>query len=232
MREILPVLQVSYNDFGTKTQLFSSCSLSASPQTTHIGDRRVSVLQSVCGDGRILCFYSLNKDKWGLRAGVWLCGLFLCLLAVRERQSDGVLLSQGSQLLQELAEDDGTVHGVLHSQRLGLLLQPGGPSAAAAAAAPEQSAVQRLAAVPYVCEGQLSGVPSPGRAVGVTKDQVSERCLTTLHWNRQTIDFSRASRSRFSHITIQQTLLVGWKNSTSSQHIFSVTWMLTSWNKK
>lgn len=91
-----------------------------------------------------------------------------------------MLLSQGSQLLEELAEDDGAVHGVLHSQRLGLLLQPRGPSSRAAAA-PEQSAVQRLAAVSHVRQGQLSGVPSPGRAVGVTKDQVPQRWLTAFH---------------------------------------------------
>lgn len=65
--------------------------------------------------------------------------LFLCLLAVRERQSDSVLLSQGSQLLEELAEDNGTVDGVLHSQCLSLFLQARGPSASASL---EQSTVQ------------------------------------------------------------------------------------------
>lgn len=93
-----------------------------------------------------------------------------------------MLLSQGSQLLEELAEDNGTVDGILHPQSLGLLLQARGP---AASAAPEQSAVQGLAAVPYVCQGQLSGVSSPGRAVGVSKDKVAERWLTTLHWNQK-----------------------------------------------
>lgn len=102
---------------------------------------------------------------------------------MRERQSDGVLLSQGSQLLEELTEDDSTVHSILYSQCLSLLLQAGGPSAA-----PEQSAVQRLATVSYVCEGQLSSVPSPGRAVGVTKDQVSKRWLTALYWNMKTLN--------------------------------------------
>lgn len=138
------------------------------------------------GDGRILYnpFYSLNKKRNEAKSLIWgVYHLFLCPLAVRERQSDRVLLSQGSQLLEELAEDDGTVHSVLHSQCLGLLLQARGPSASAA---PEQSAVQWLAAVSYVCEGQLSGVPSPGRAVGVAKDQVSKRWLTALHWNKKT----------------------------------------------
>lgn len=139
---------------------------------------RFSVLQS--SDYRqsyITLFYSLNKSS------IWRdYHLLLCPLAVRKRQTDGVLLSQGSQFLEELAEDDGTVHGVLHPQRLGLLLQARSPPASAA---PEQSAVQWLAAIAHVCEGQLGGVPCPGRAVGVTKDQVSERRLTALHWNKE-----------------------------------------------
>lgn len=90
-----------------------------------------------------------------------------------------MLLSQGGQLFEKLAEDDGRVDGVLHPQRLRLLLQA---RSAAAAAASEQSAVQRLAAVPDVCERQLGGVPSPGGTVGVAKDQVSQRRLTTFYW--------------------------------------------------
>lgn len=108
--------------------------------------------------------------------------LLLHALAVRERQSDGVLLSQGGQLFEELAEDDGAVDGVLHPQCLGLFLQARGPSTPAA---PEQSTVQRMTAVPDMCEGQLGGVPGPGRAVGVAKYQVSERWLAALNWNRK-----------------------------------------------
>lgn len=106
--------------------------------------------------------------------------LLLHALAARERQTDGVLLRQGCQLFEELTEDDGAVHGVLHPQRLGLLLQAGGP---APAAAPEERAVQRMAAIPHVREGQLGGVPGPGRAVGVAEDQVSEGWLAALDWN-------------------------------------------------
>lgn len=105
--------------------------------------------------------------------------LLLHALAARERQADGVLLRQGGQLFEELTEDDGAVHGVLHPQRLGLLLQAGG-SSTTAAAAPEQRAVQRMAAIPDVREGQLGGVPGPGRAVGVAEDQVSKRRLAAL----------------------------------------------------
>lgn len=112
------------------------------------------------------------------------CDLLLHALAARERQADGVLLRQGGQLFEELTEDDGAVHGVLHPQRLGLLLQAGGSPAAAAAssatAAPEQRAVQRMAAIPDVREGQLGGVPGPGGAVGVAEDQVSKRRLAAL----------------------------------------------------
>lgn len=68
-------------------------------------------------------FFSSLKKKQKKNRG----RLLLCPLAVRERQSDGVLLSQGRQLLEELAEDDGAVDGVLHPQRLRLLLQAGGP---------------------------------------------------------------------------------------------------------
>lgn len=136
-----------------------------------------------------LFFFFLHpkqKNKWRLRARFEesrVYRLFLRLLALREGQADGVLLSQGGQLLEELAEDDGTVDGVLHPQRLGLFLQARRPSASAA---PEQSAVQWLAAVPYVCEGQLSGVTSPGGTVGVAEDQFSQRWLTTLHWRSKT----------------------------------------------
>lgn len=150
-------------------------------------DRKVSVLQSVLWWWENPNYLSVQPKEEGNEAKSLIWGvyrLFLRPLAVRERQSDGVLLSQGSQLLEELAEDDGAVHGVLHSQRLGLLLQPRGPSCSAAA--PEQSAVQRLAAVSHVRQGQLSGVPSPGRAVGVTKDQVPQRWLTAFHWNKKT----------------------------------------------
>lgn len=91
-----------------------------------------------------------------------------------------MLLREGSQLLEELAEDNGAVDGVLYSQRFGLLLK-----ARRTSAAPKQGAVQRLAAIPYVCEGELSGVPSPRWTVRVTKNQVSERWLSTLHWKRR-----------------------------------------------
>lgn len=90
-----------------------------------------------------------------------------------------MLLRQGGQLFEELAEDDGAVHGVLHPQRLGLLLQAAA-AAPATAAAPEQRAVQRVAAIPDVREGQLGGVPGPGGTVGVAEDQVSERRLAAL----------------------------------------------------
>ncbi|TNN45287.1 hypothetical protein EYF80_044517 [Liparis tanakae] len=94
--------------------------------------------------------------------------LLLGLVAAGEGQRDGVLLGQGGQLLEELAEHDGAVDGVLHPQRLRLLLDGGG-----AAGALEQGAVQRLAAVAHVREGQLGGVPRPGRAAGSPKE--SER---------------------------------------------------------
>lgn len=104
--------------------------------------------------------------------------LFLCAPAMRKWQSDSVLLSQRSQLLEELAEDDGTVDGVFHPQRLGVLLLASGSTPRTG---PEQSVVQRLASVSHVTEGQLSSVPSPRRAVGVTQDQVSDRGFTALH---------------------------------------------------
>lgn len=133
------------------------------------------------------CFSSSGLSRYSDRSvyterdGVCeLDGYHLLLLALRERQTDGVLLSQGSQLLEELAEDDGAVDGVLHPQSLRLLLQAGRPSSAASAA-PEQSAVQRLAAVSYVREGELSGVSSSRRAVGVTEDEVAEGRLSTFH---------------------------------------------------
>lgn len=88
-----------------------------------------------------------------------------------------MLLSEGSQLLEKLAEDNGAVDGVLHSQCFGLLLKAGRTSAAA----PEEGTVQRLAAVPYVCKGELSGVSSPRWTVCVTENQVSQRWLSTLH---------------------------------------------------
>lgn len=97
---------------------------------------------------------------------------------MRKRQSDSVLLSQRSQLLEELAEDDGTVDGVFHPQRLGLFLLAGG---SAPRTGPEQSVVQRLASVSHVTEGQLGSVPSPRRAVGVAQDQVSNGRFTALH---------------------------------------------------
>lgn len=100
---------------------------------------------------------------------------------MREWQTDGVLLSQGGQLLEELAEDYGAVDSVLHPQGLRLFLQAGGSSTAA-----EQSTVQGLAPVPYVSEGQLSGVSGPSRAVGVTEDEVAQRWFTTLHWKQRT----------------------------------------------
>lgn len=56
---------------------------------------------------------------------------------MREGQRDGVLLREGSQLLEELAEDNGAVDGVLYSERFSLLLK-----ARRTSAAPEQSAVQ------------------------------------------------------------------------------------------
>lgn len=88
-----------------------------------------------------------------------------------------MLLSQGGQLFEELAEDDGTVDGIFHPQRLGLFLLASGT---APCTAPEQSVVQGLASISHVTEGQLSSVPSPRRAVGVTKDQVSDRWFTAL----------------------------------------------------
>lgn len=86
---------------------------------------------------------------------------------MRKRQSDGVLLSQGGQFFEELAEDDGTVDGIFHSQGLSLFLLAGGTTPCTA---PEQSVVQGMASISHVTEGQLSSVPSPRRAIGVTKD--------------------------------------------------------------
>lgn len=133
--------------------------------------------------------FGLKKKSFFLDCAFWEnpfrgdSRLLLDTLAARERQADGVLLCQGGQLFEELTENDGAVHGVLHPQRLGLLLQAGGPAPAGATAAPEQRAVQRMAAVPDVREGQLGGVPGPGRAVGVAEDQVSKRRLAALDWN-------------------------------------------------
>lgn len=89
-----------------------------------------------------------------------------------------MLLSQGSQLFEELAEDDGTVDGIFYSHRLGLFLLAGGT---APCIAPEQSVLQGLASVSHVTEGHLSSVPSSRRAIGVTKDQVSDRWFAALH---------------------------------------------------
>lgn len=68
--------------------------------------------------------------------------LFLCTLAMRKRQSDGVLLSKGGKLFEELAKDDGTVDGIFDSQHLGLFLLAIGTTSCTA---PEQSVVQWLA---------------------------------------------------------------------------------------
>lgn len=68
--------------------------------------------------------------------------LFLCTLAMRKRQSDGVLLSKGSKLFEELAKDDGTVDGIFDSQHLSLFLLATGTTSCTA---PEQSVVQWLA---------------------------------------------------------------------------------------
>lgn len=152
---------------------------------THFSDRSLSapVYCLVMEESYVILFQPRQKGIEDNRLIWGVYHLLLRSLAVRERQSDGVLLSQGSQLLEELTEDDSTVHSILHSQRLSLFLQARGPSAA-----PEQSAVQRLATVSYVCEGQLSSVPSPGRAVGVTKDQVSKWWLTALYWNKKILN--------------------------------------------
>ena len=92
--------------------------------------------------------------------------LLLSLLVAGEGHGDGVLQRQRRQLFQELGEDDGAVNGVLHPQCLSLLLQPSGP-------APEQGAVQRLAAVSHVSQGKLSGVARPRGAVCVAEDEVA-----------------------------------------------------------
>lgn len=140
-----------------KESLFSLCSL-------------------VTANFQCLFIYVHNND---VRPRAWDFNyLFLCTLALRERQSDSVLLSQGGQLFEELAEDDGTVDGIFHSQRLGLFLLASGTTPCTG---PEQGVVQWLASVSHVTEGQLSSVPSPCRAIGVTKDQVSDRWFTALH---------------------------------------------------
>lgn len=143
-------------------------------------DTKVPVLQLLLWwwENHRTLFDSLSTKKWRLGATVHSRSLFLCVLALREGQTDSVLLSQSSQLLEELAEDNGAIDRVLDAQRLSLLLQAGRPSTATAL---EQSTVQRLAAVPHVCKSQLSSMSGAGRAVGVTKDQISQRRLTTLN---------------------------------------------------
>lgn len=79
-------------------------------------------------------------------------------------------LGDGRQLLQELAEDDGAVHGVLDPQRLALLL---------GRAAEQRGSRQRLQyrPVPHLLQRQLCRLPRPRRAVGVAQDQLAQRRL-------------------------------------------------------
>lgn len=156
-----PVLQVSPDDSSKKKKsLFSLCSF-ISLVTVHF---------------QCLFIYLHNNE---VRPRAWDFNyLLLCTLVMRKRQSDGVLLSQGGQFFKELAEDDGTVDGIFHSQRLGLFLLASGTTPCTG---PEQGVVQWLASVSHVTEGQLGSVTSPRRAVGVTKDQVSDRWFTALH---------------------------------------------------
>lgn len=154
------ILQVTWLESQKKKSLFSLCSF----------------MSFVTVNYQCIFIY-LHKNE--VRPRAWDFNyLFLCTLAMRKRQSDSVLLSQGGQLFEELAEDDGTVDGIFHSQCLGLFLLASGT---AACAAPEQAVVQGLASVSHVTEGQLSSMSSPRRAVGVTKDQVSNRWFTALH---------------------------------------------------
>lgn len=73
MRKILPVLQVSYDDFGTKMTLFSSSGRLRHYRWPTFLTEEVSVLQS--GDGEpIQLFLQSNKKKHSLtKRGVWVC---------------------------------------------------------------------------------------------------------------------------------------------------------------